>query len=88
MRIVERLTARALLAGAVLSVLLPTFIWTALEFSQSKADYLLAGNIEETMSRSEELRNQYYLYREDRVRHTHASCKHEAGNGAAGEGTV
>ena len=68
MRIVERLTARALVAGAVLSVLLPTLIWTALEFRHSKADYLLAGNIQESMSRSEELRNQYYLYREDRVR--------------------
>ncbi len=68
MRIVNLLNASALVAGVLLSVLLPIFIWTASEFSASKADYLITGEIQESISRAEELRNQYYLYREDRIR--------------------
>jgi diguanylate cyclase (GGDEF)-like protein/PAS domain S-box-containing protein len=68
MRIVNRLNAGALVVGLVLSVLLPIFIWTVSEFSASKTDDLIAGEILESISRSEELRNQYFLYREDRIR--------------------
>ena len=68
MRIVTRLNASAAIAGLALAILLPISIWTGLEFRDSKADYLISGDIQELISHAEELRNQYYLYREDRIR--------------------
>ena len=68
MRIVTRLNASAAIAGLALAILLPISIWAGLEFRESKADYLISGEIHESISHAEELRNQYYLYREDRTR--------------------
>ena len=68
MRITTRLKVIATVTIVALVVLLPVLIWSFSEFRSAKNDYVLANAILDNFFERASFRDQYFLYREDRVR--------------------
>ena len=68
MRITTRLRIISTATAAALAVLAPVLIWSFIEFKNAKNDYVLANVILDNFFERASLRDQYFLYREDRVR--------------------
>ena len=68
MRIVTRLRIVATVTVVAWIVLMPILIWSMLEFRNARNDLALADEIKANFFRRAEFRDQYFLYREDRLR--------------------
>src|ERR1035438_2371770 len=68
MRITTRLRVIATVTIAALVVLVPVLIGAFTEFNSAKNDYVLASSILENFFERASFRDQYFLYREDRLR--------------------
>ncbi|MDD2774872.1 MAG: PAS domain-containing protein [Gallionella sp.] len=68
MRITTKLSIISASTAAALIVLLPILIWSVAEFKSAKSDYVLSNEIEVNFFERASVRDQYFLYREDRLR--------------------
>jgi len=68
MRIATRLRIIATVSIAVLVVLAPVLIWSFIEYKSAKSDYALANAILDNSFSRASFSDQYFLYREDRLR--------------------
>ena len=68
MRVSTRLKLISILTLAASIVLAPLLIWSLIEFRDAKNDYILADAIRVNFFERAAYRNQYFLYREDRIR--------------------
>lgn len=67
MRITTRLLITSKVTISVLIVLVPALIWSFVEFKNAKSDYILACKIRDNIFEHTSLRDQYLLYREERM---------------------
>ncbi|MDD4964586.1 MAG: PAS domain-containing protein [Gallionella sp.] len=68
MRITKQLSIISASTAAALVVLLPILFWSVAEFRLAKSDYVLSNAIEVNFFERASFRDQYFLYREDRLR--------------------
>ena len=68
MRIATRLNLISTIVMAALVVLASILVWSFLEFKDAKNDYILAEAIKVNFFERTSFRDQYFLYRENRVR--------------------
>ncbi len=68
MRIATRLSLVTTATITVITVIAPYLIWAYLEFTHANANYLLADQIKANFFERANYRDQYFLYREERVR--------------------
>ena len=68
MRIATRLRIVSIVTIAALAVLAPVLVWSFLEFNSAKNDGALADAIKANFFERASFRDQYFLYREDRLR--------------------
>ena len=77
MRITTRLRIIAAVTIAALVVLAPVLVRAFNEFRSAKSEYVLVGLIKDAFFASDSLRNQYLLYREERVQQQWERTKDE-----------
>ncbi len=64
-------------AIAALVILMPIVVWSFVEFKNAKDDDTLADALHDNYFERASLRDQYFLYREDRLREQWVKSKHE-----------
>lgn len=68
MRVTTRLSLLSALSMAVLAALFAAAAWSVLAFRQAKADYGVANDLKVAVLESNSVRDQYFVYREERHR--------------------
>ena len=77
MRISTRLRIITGATIAALAILIPILVWSFVEFRTAKDDDALADALHDNYFERASLRDQYFLYREDRLREQWLKSKHE-----------
>ena len=77
MRISTRLRIITGVTIAALVILIPILVWSFVEFKNAKDDDTLADALHDNYFERASFRDQYFLYREDRIREQWAKSKHE-----------